>query len=286
MSKILITGGHGQLAYELISLAQQHQIIAPAREQLDITQQSGVQEVVDTFQPDVVINTAAYTNVDQAEQHTQQAYAVNCEGAKNLALVCASSHIPLLHISTDYVFAGNQTRPYLESDAVSPINMYGTSKWQGEEAVREHCPQHIILRVSSVFGRHGQNFVKTILRLARERELLRIVADQMMCPTPAKAIANALLHIMTMPHWGTYHYCGTEAVTWYDFTKAIISQAKKQMILSLKQLNPITTAEYPTAAKRPAYSVLDGSLFEKTFALKCPDWRTGLDDVITTLSTP
>jgi len=288
MSKILITGGHGQLAYELIALAQQqkHQMMAPAREQLDITQQSGVQEIVDTFQPDVVINTAAYTKVDQAEQDIQQAYAVNCEGVKNIALVCAHNHIPLLHISTDYVFAGNQTRPYLESDTVSPINIYGKSKWQGEEAVREHCPQHIILRVSSVFGRHGQNFVKTILRLARERELLRIVADQTMCPTPAKAIANTLLRIMAMPYWGTYHYCGTEAVTWYDFTKAIIYQAKQQMVLPLKQLDPITTAEYPTAAKRPAYSVLDGSLFEKTFALQCPDWRTGLDDVITALSTP
>ena len=287
MTKILITGGHGQLAYELIALALQHkhQIMAPARDQLDITQLLGVQKTIDTFQPDVVINTAAYTKVDQAEQDTQQAYAVNDEGVKNLALVCANSHIPLLHISTDYVFAGNQTRPYRESDAVSPINIYGQSKWQGEEAVREHCSQHIILRVSSVFGRHGQNFVKNLLRLARERELLRIVADQTMCPTPAKALADTLLRIMTMPQWGTYHYCGTEAVTWYDFSKSIIDQAKQQMVLSLKQLDPITTAEYPTAAKRPAYSVLDGGLFEKTFALPCPDWRIGLADVIATLPT-
>ncbi len=282
MKKILITGGNGQLAYELVRLAQEKKYLfsAPTRNELDITQPLAIQQVLDHFQPDVVINAAAYTQVDQAEKEPEKAYTVNSEGAKNIAVACASHQIPLLHLSTDYVFSGQQTRPYLESDVVSPINVYGASKWQGEEAVRVYCPQHIILRVSSVFGRHGQNFVKTILRLAREKKIIRVVADQTMCPTPAKAIADALLYIMTMPQWGTYHYCSTEAVTWYDFAVAITQQAKQSI-----QIDPVTTADYPTAAKRPAYAVLNNSLFEKTFAIKCPDWRIGLKDVITTLST-
>ncbi len=284
MTKILITGAQGQLAYELEQLAQ-HSVIALTRAQLDITQYDAVQKAVDTYQPDVVINTAAYTKVDAAEHNSEQAYAVNCLGAKNIALACEKNQIPLLHLSTDYIFDGSKNTPYLETDPASPINIYGKTKWQGEEAVRSHCEKHIILRVSAVFGQHGQNFVKTILRLAQEKETLRVVADQTMCPTPARAIAEALFTIITMPRWGTYHYCGLPAVTWYDFAKRIVQLAKEQMPLHIKELEPITTADFPTAAKRPACSVLDCTQFEKNFGPIRPHWELGLKNVITTLST-
>lgn len=285
MTKILITGGQGQLAYELEHLATQHDVIVLTHTQLDITQHSAVQQAFDTYHPDVVINAAAYTKVDLAEQHSEQAYAVNCTGAKNIAMACTQIHIPLLHVSTDYVFDGTKSSPYLETDPVSPINTYGITKWQGEEVVREYCPQHIILRVSSVFGRHGQNFVKTILRLANERETLRIVSDQTMCPTPAYAIAETLLNIINKPQWGTYHYCGSEPVTWYDFANLIVQQAKEHTSLRVKHIEPITTADFPTAAIRPAYSVLDCTQFENNFNIKRPHWQTGLKNVITELST-
>ncbi|MCD6038644.1 MAG: rmlD 2 [Gammaproteobacteria bacterium] len=286
MSKILITGGQGQLAYELVQLARQknHLIWAPPREELDITQPLVVREALDTFQPDVVINTAAYTQVDKAEKNTQQAYAVNTQGAKNLALACEKISRPLLHLSTDYVFDGNKKSPYLETDKVAPINVYGASKWQGEEGVRQSCSRYIILRVSSVFGQQGQNFVKKILQWIREKESLYIVADQTMCPTPAQAIADTLLKIMTMPHWGTYHYCGEEAVTWYDFAKAIMEQVRPY-IGGGREIHPISMADYPTEAMRPVYSVLDCTQFENVFGIIRPNWRIGLKNVITALST-
>ena len=259
-------------------------MIVLSHAQLDITQYDAVQKAIDTHHPDIIINTAAYTKVDAAEDNAEQAYAVNCIGAKNIAQACEKNHIPLLHLSTDYIFDGSKNTPYLETDLASPINIYGKTKWQGEQAIRAHCKKHIILRVSSVFGQHGQNFVKTILRLAREKETLRIVADQTMCPTPARAIAEALLTMIIKPHYGTYHFCGSSPVTWYDFAKTIIQLAKKQMPLLIKQLEPITTAEFPTAAKRPAYSVLDCTQFEKNFGRIRPDWKIGLKNVITTLS--
>jgi dTDP-4-dehydrorhamnose reductase len=285
--RILITGSNGQLAHDLIQLAQkqQHLLYSPTREQLDITQQAAVFHAIESFMPDVVINTAAYTQVDRAERDIQQAYAVNKEGVRNVALACAKLRCPLLHISTDYVFNGSQSHPYLETDTVSPINAYGYSKWQGEEIIRHNCQKHITLRVSSVFGVHGQNFVKTILRLAQEKEELRIVSDQIMCPTPASAIAATLLQIIHTLHWGTFHYCGSEAVSWYDFAKAIIQEARQHRALRVKQIIPITTAEFPTAAKRPAYSVLDCKQFENTFKIPRPNWRIGLTDVVAALST-
>lgn len=285
MSKILITGSQGQLAYELKRLAIPHNVIALSHDELDITQEKAVQKALELHQPDYVINTAAYTQVDLAEQQTEQAYAVNCTGAKNLAMACAKFSIPLLHLSTDYVFDGSKNTPYLETDSVSPVNTYGLTKWQGEEVIRTHCPQHIILRVSSVFGEHGHNFVKTILRLANEREVLRIVSDQTMCPTPAYAIADTLLKIIKIQQWGTYHYCGAEAVTWYDFAKQIVSIAQKKTSLRVQHIEPIQTKDFQTAAKRPAYSVLDCTQFEKHFKITRPSWQTGLHDVITTLST-
>lgn len=285
MKKILITGAQGQLAYALIQSPVQHHLIPLSHHDLDITNNQSIQHAFQTHQPDIIINTAAYTQVDLAEQYSTQASAVNITGAKNLAIICAQHQIPLIHLSTDYIFDGKKKSPYLETDPASPINTYGTTKWQGEQAIREHCNHHIILRVSSVFGYHGHNFVKTILRLAKEKETLRIVADQTMCPTPAQAIATTLLNMIDTPHWGTYHYCGKEPITWYDFATLIVQYAKEQIPLQVKQIEPITTQEFPTPAKRPAYSVLDCTQFEKNFKINRPHWQTGLKDVINALST-
>lgn len=286
--KILMTGGHGQIAYEVTRMAieKKYSIFAPSRQELDITDRDVVINTVKHFQPDIVINTAAYTKVDLAEKESEYAYAVNREGAKNIAIACSKIKCPLLHLSTDYVFDGKQTRPYLEVDPVAPLNIYGTSKWQGEEAVRTHGEQHIILRVSGVFGTQGVNFVKTILRLARDSEELRIVADQMICPTPAKAIAETLLKMLTFSKWGTYHYCSAAAVTWYDFAKHIIQHAQSCSVLRVKSIVAISSVDYPTLAQRPLYSVLNCTKLEKSAGIQCPNWEEGLKDVITTLSTP
>lgn len=284
--KVLITGGNGQVAYDLIRLAQQKKmtIMAPARDALDITQPQAVTQFFQQHQPDVVINTAAYTRVDQAETEKEQAYAVNQEGAKNLAIACADRQLPLLHVSTDYVFDGKTTRPYREEDVVSPISIYGDSKWQGEEEVRRYCDKHVIVRVSSVFGVHGMNFVKTILRLAQEKETLRIIADKISCPTPASAIAAALLKIAEKPQWGTYHFCGSAAVTWHDFSAKIIQHAQPFFKMRVRQVDAIPSKEYPTPAQRPAYSVLNCEKIKTVFGIDSPDWEKELKNVITTLS--
>jgi dTDP-4-dehydrorhamnose reductase len=285
--KILITGGNGQIAYDLIRLAKQkkHHVLAPGRDVLDITNAEAVKQLIETFYPDVVINTAAYTKVDQAEKETELAYAVNRDGAKNVAIACAAIDRPLLHLSTDYVFDGEKFSPYTETDKPAPVNIYGNSKLQGEEAVRMHCEQHIIFRVSGVFGSHGVNFVKTILRLAKEKQELKMIADQMICPTPAAAIAGALLKLTTFSRWGTYHFCGDQAVTWHDFAVNIIEKAKIFSKLKVKDIIAITTAEYSALAKRPHYSVLNCERLEKLAGIKRPNLEKGLNDVLAILQT-
>lgn len=287
MKKILITGGNGQVAYELIQLlvSKSYEVLSPARDQLDITQLAAVTEVIERFKPDAVINAAAYTRVDLAEQESQLSYAVNHEGAKNLAIACEKARCLLLHISTDYVFDGHQATPYLESNVIIPLNVYGTSKRHGEIAVQEYCPQAMTLRVSGVFGVHGNNFVKTILRLAKEKETLKIVSDQTFCPTPASAIAACILQMLLKPHHGIYHYCGDKPTNWHDFTKLIVKMAlEKNCYMLVKDILAVTTAEYQAAAKRPAYSVLDCQKIKKTFGILQPDWEQGLHDVIKQLS--
>jgi dTDP-4-dehydrorhamnose reductase len=287
MKKIFITGGNGQVAYEIARLLQEQHVefFAPTHAELDITQQSAVSVAIERFRPDAVINAAAYTKVDLAEQDIQQAYAVNQIGAQNIALACATMQCPFLHISTDYIFDGKQDVPYLETDLVKPLNVYGASKWAGEVAVQESYPQAMILRVSGVFGVQGNNFVKTMLRLAREREILRVVADQTICPTPANAIAAAILIMLLNPKPGVYHFCSAEVTNWHAFAEAVVQNAVAlNQVLAVKNIAAITTADYPTAAQRPNYSVLDCHKIFQTFVIKQPDWRQGLNDVISQLS--
>jgi dTDP-4-dehydrorhamnose reductase len=281
--KLVVTGANGQVGWELTRRAAGHQVAALDLAELDITDARAVHDALVKHDAEAVINAAAYTAVDKAEQEPELAFAVNRDGPANLASSCADLGIPLLHISTDYVFDGNQTAPYREDDPVAPLGVYGLSKWAGEEAVRLTLPKHIVLRVSWVFGVHGHNFVKTILRLAGEREELRVVADQRGCPTFAGDIAEVLLALVDRSGdapWGTYHYCGTPATTWHGFAQAIVKSACIRGPIRAKNIIPITTAEYPTPAKRPVNSVLDCSRLHKSFGIAPGPWETGLEALL------
>ena len=233
-----------------------------------------------------MINAAAYTAVDQAESEQELAFSVNCKGPAYLAKACSKFRIPLIHVSTDYVFDGSKRTPYLETDPVSPVCVYGESKAAGEKAVRDALEAHIILRTSWLYSTHGNNFVKTILRLANEREELRVVADQYGCPTYAWDLAAAILHIADQmgrrgkTQWGTYHYCGQGIITWHDFAVKICGLAKRYVPVRVKEIEAISTAEYYTPAKRPAYSVLDCSKIARCFGISIRPWQDSLEDML------
>ena len=286
---VLITGVQGQVGKELSLIATEKgfNVLAAGRADLDITQFKNVENYINKIQPDIVINAAAHTAVDKAEDEQELALSINRDGAKNIAQACSKQNIPLLHISTDYVFDGSKVEAYNENDDVSPLGVYGTSKWQGEEAIRQNLTQHIILRVAWVFGAQGNNFVKTMLRLGQDRDELNVVADQFGGPSPAKNIAQTLITLVEQYQrnksldWGTYHYCGSEKTTWYDFSVEIFEQAFALGILNKKiKVNPITTAEYPTTAKRPSNSMLDCSKLEATFGITMPKWKEALKQVL------
>jgi len=280
--KLLITGSHGQLGTELMRLGSVHDLLGVDQDELDITDADAVMSVVNVFAPDAVINAAAYTAVDKAESESELAFAVNRDGPDNLAKACETAGIPLIHVSTDYVFDGCKQYPYVETDPVAPPGVYGASKWAGEEAVREYCSKHVILRTSWVFSAHGNNFVKTMLRLGTEREELGVVTDQHGCPTFAGELARGIYAIMGHNDaWGTYHFCQPEPTTWYDFAETVFAEAVRQGIhLRTRQVNPITTEDYPTPAKRPANSVLNYTKFQNTFGIQIVPWRESLIEVI------
>lgn len=277
--KILVTGGEGQLATALRnhSEATKHKLIFCSKGQLDITYESSIRDAITTYQPDIIINTAAYTAVDQAEQNRELALLINHTGAKNLAIIAEHFQIPLIHFSTDYIFDGLQTHAYQETDVIHPINTYGLSKWLGEEAVRQYNKQHIILRVSGLFSEYGNNFLKTILRLANEKRELRIVHDQITCPTHANDIATLLFSLFkNLSHWGTYHFCNLHPISWYDFAVTILNEAKKNRPIMLETIHAIRSAEYKTLAKRPAYSVLNCDKIYRDFGVRPSSWKTHL----------
>ena len=290
--KILITGAQGQVGKELVSIGNQRgfDVIAAGQTELDITQLKNIESYVEVHQPDLVINAAAYTAVNKAEEEQDITYAINRDGTANLAAVSKEKNIPLLHISTDYVFDGTKSEAYSENDAVSPLGIYGISKWQGEETIRQTLPEHIILRVAWVFGAQGNNFVKTMLRLAKDRDELSVVADQFGRPSPAKDIAKTLIILAEQYQkektleWGTYHYCGDEKVSWCGFAKEILKQAKEQGLIEKDiKVNAITTAEYQDPTKRPANSMLDCEKIKNTFGIEMPSWKESLNQVLTEL---
>ena len=287
--RIVVIGARGQVGWELTRRAPVlgHEALAWDVAELDIADAAAVNRELAASGANLVINAAAYTAVDKAEQELALAFAVNRDGPAHLAAACARLQIPLLHISTDYVYDGRKPGPYVEDDANAPLGVYGASKLAGDEAVRQWLPRHLILRVSWVFGVHGHNFVKTILRLAREREELRVVADQFGCPTFAGDIADTLLELAgrtaeidASAAWGTYHYCGEPATTWHGFASAIVEMARAHESLRVQAVTAITTADYPTPAARPANSVLDCAKLAARFGIRPRSWRTGLEALL------
>lgn len=286
--KLLLLGSNGQIGNEIKTHAQRHNmdLIACDRKMVDITH---VDDLLTQFKIhpsiDVVINAAAYTAVDQAESEPDLAFAVNATAVAALANICKQHDVPLIHLSTDYVFDGCSESPYLENDTPNPINTYGKSKLAGEQVLLENWHKSIILRVSWVFGRHGNNFVKTILRLAKTKKTLDIVSDQTGHPTPARDIARVILEIANAiinqnAHWGVFHYCGAPQTHWHAFADKIVSLAKTIDTFTVNTIRPITTAQYPTAAHRPMYSSLDTTKIAKLYNIKQHSWEPYLKDVI------
>ena len=287
MLDILITGANGQVGWEVAQRAQGYGLSLEAadRGRLDVTNRHEVLETVATLRPRVVINAAAYTAVDRAEGEAEVAYAVNHEGASNLAEACAQRGAILLHFSTDYVFDGRKDGAYREDDAVNPLNVYGASKLAGEEAVRQTLPQHLILRTSWLFGVHGRNFVKTVLKIGRERDRLRVVDDQHGSPTYAGDLADAALRITRrliddppVPDgFGTFHCAGQGQTTWYGFARRIFATVDSGSD-SVPTIEAITTADYPTPAKRPKNSVLDCNRLNGVYGIMLQPWEAALLD--------
>jgi len=287
--KLLITGAGGQLGHELVRLGGHHALLAPGYDALDITDPDALLACVTAFAPDAVINAAAYTAVDRAESDESTAFSVNCDGPANLARICQEHGMPLIHISTDYVFDGSKQGAYLEEDATEPLGVYGRSKLAGEQAVLRICPQSIILRTSWLFSAYGQNFVKSMIRLGSACEKADVVADQHGCPTSGTELARAIYAVLDSgvndDCRGIYNFCQPEPTTWFAFAGAVFETAADQgMLLNIKQVDPITTAEYPTAAQRPANSVMDCSKFRQTFAFAIKPWRESLVDVVHALA--
>ena len=282
--RILLTGANGQVGWELANRGGHRgfEILALNRSGLDITDPVSVSKEVNRSGASLVINAAGYTAVDQAESEPKLAFAINRDGPAYLASACGKAGIPLVHISTDYVFDGQKKGTYLATDPVSPLGVYGKSKAAGEVEVREHLREHLILRTGWVYGIHGHNFVKTMLRLGREREEVQVVDDQYGCPTYAADLAEAILRIAVQflddgqVHWGTYHYCGKGVTTWYGFAEEIFRLASEYDSLKVKRVEPISTSEYPTPAQRPVNSILDCSLLEKTFGIYPQPWAESL----------
>jgi dTDP-4-dehydrorhamnose reductase len=286
--KILIVGGRGQLGRELVQQGPRwhFEILAPSHQQLDITSNKATKQFIQYHQPACVINAAAYTQVDRAEIEEALAFAVNKSGCTNLAQICASNDIPLFQISTDYVFDGQKNTPYRVSDPIAPIGVYGRSKAAGEAETRSNCKEHIIIRTSWLYSIHGQNFVKTMLKLAATRETIQVVSDQYGSPTSAEDLANAVLAIAdqwrrkSAVDWGTYHYCGLGIISWYEFAKAIIDYANRWGEVKTCRIEPVTTAQYPTKARRPTFSALDCTLIKNNFGINPKPWRNSLKDTI------
>ncbi len=291
---VLITGAAGQLGTELClrSKAHAHSIVAVNHSELDISNESSIKALVAHVKPTVIINAAAYTAVDRAETDSATAFAVNRDGPLYLARACAKANIPLLHVSTDYVFDGKKPTPYLETDTPNSQNVYGQSKLEGEIAVSATLNKYITLRTAWVFSATGHNFVRTILRLAKERDELSVVADQTGAPTWAGDIAEVLLEIVDRIHqgkdvtWGLYHYTGSPATTWHAFAEAICERVLELGMLEKKPLiKPISTTEYPTIAKRPQNSILTCEHIQKELRISQADWRKGLKQVLTQWKT-
>lgn len=294
---VLLFGGNGQLGQELQrALAPLGTLVATTRsgtlpdgsacETADFNQPESLAALLDRVRPEVVVNAAAYTAVDRAEDDRDAAWRANAEAPGVIARWCAAAGVPLVHYSTDYVFDGQGTRPYREDDATAPLGVYGASKLAGEEAIRAAGGRHLIFRTAWVYAAHSANFLRTMLRVGAERDVLRVVADQVGTPTPAALIADvtaqALQHAGGLS--GTWHLTATGETSWHGFAEAIFTEAVSAGKLArAPKVEAITTADYPTPARRPAYSHLDVRKLESDFGIGLPNWQEGLKRVIAAL---
>ena len=278
--RVLVTGASGQVGSELQKLFayEPFETFFLDRKQLPLEQTMIIQDILSMYEPDIIIHTAAYTAVDQAESEPDLADAVNHLAVEEIAQFCRLYGAKLLAISTDYVFGGDSSVPLKEDAAVAPVNVYGETKWKGEQAILKWAPDSIIIRTSWVYSAYGSNFVKTMVRLLGEKQELRVVCDQIGSPTYAPDLAHAILTIIKGEKWesGVYHYSNEGEVSWYDFAIAI-----RDLMGSSCRILPVPTSEYPTAAQRPAYSLLDKEKIKRTFNMEVPFWSDSLKALMT-----
>jgi len=286
MKQILLIGSSGQLGRELQQTLPSDALVSVARDTLDLSHPDRIRQLILEIHPHVIINAAAYTAVDNAETETELAYAINAIAPAIMAK--AANHIgaTLIHISTDYVFNGRKGTFYQEDDDPNPLNVYGASKLAGEENIRQGCDRHLILRTSWVYGVHGKgNFVKTMLRVGADRPEVRVVADQVGTPTSARSIAEVITQLIpsleTSEAMGTYHFTQSGVASWYDFAVAIFEEARRlDFPLEVERVAPIATADYPTPAQRPLYSVLSTQKLSTWMATSFPHWRQELRQML------
>lgn len=292
--KILLFGANGQVGHELRrSLASLGEVVATTRSGMleygapcdiaDFDMPQSLPALIERIAPDVVVNAAAYTAVDRAESDRAAAFRANAEAPQCIAEACAARDALLVHYSTDYVFDGTGTRPYRPDDATAPLGVYGASKLAGELAIQASGTRHLIFRTAWVYAAHGKNFMRTMLRLAAERDELRVVADQVGTPTPAGLIADATASALARPfvRSGVWHLTASGETTWHGFAEAIFEAAyTRGLIARLPRVVPIATADYPTPAKRPGYSVLDTSGLRSDFGIELPDWSRALTSTL------
>lgn len=286
--KVLITGRNGQVSRELQLSLPHAELLVLGQEQLDLANSDAIRQQVRAVRPDLIINAAAHTAVDQAESEPELAFAINAVAPGVLAEEAATLGVPLIHYSTDYVFDGSKSGPYSEDDATGPLGVYGRSKLAGEDAIRAVNGQHLILRTSWVYSLHGKNFLLTMQRLLQEREELRVVGDQVGAPTWAGSIARATRELVQhwqngqAGPWGTYHLTGLGETSWFGFASAIAEQLRLQGKPSAR-LEPIPSSAYPTPAQRPLNSRLDCSRLQREWNIRLPDWH---DALLTCLANP
>ncbi|KVF66791.1 dTDP-4-dehydrorhamnose reductase [Burkholderia cepacia] len=294
--RILVTGANGQVGWELVRALQPlGEVVAATRHVVDLGDAAAVDAYVDTLAPDLVVNAAAYTAVDRAEDEPEAAFAVNRDAVGALAQAARERGALLIHFSTDYVFDGSKRTPYVESDAVCPLNVYGASKLAGEQAIADAGGDWLVFRTSWVYASRGQNFVRTMLRLGANREALSVVSDQFGAPTSARMIADLTVHAAAKAlaerragsfTSGLYHMTAQGETTWHAFAKAIFAGARRlspQIDLAIREVKPIPAAEYPAKTARPTFSVLDNTRFDERFGLHRPQWSDGLALVLAEL---
>lgn len=275
--KVVVTGAGGQLGIDIVRLLTDRgiEVVGYGRSELDVTDLASVREALTQSKPDVIIHAAAYTKVDQAESDEDQAYRVNAYGTRNVAIAAEEIGAKVCYISTDYVFDGTSSKPYQEYDRTNPLGVYGHSKLAGEELVKTLSSRYYIVRTAWVYGRNGQNFVKTMLRLAEERDEVNVVTDQVGSPTYTEDLAAFLIDLVQTDYYGIYHATNSGSCSWYEFAKAIFEESGVDV-----RVNPITSLEFPRPAPRPSYSVLDHMSIRANGFQDLRHWREGLKQYI------